>query len=194
MIKQKSVADSARFLSFHVERYKHHSTMYFRKVVWEVFLEILYQTPQFSGRAVANWNLSVGAPDFTFEPWAGDDQSMTSVLEPAGSKFAGANISHAGVREKGDLTWIDYAIGKNESRLQQIELHSKVFITNAAQGDTDNGRSSTLYLESLQDAEYWMVKLRAANKPYETAAETIINFNMGRIASGRHAAIDPVGL
>lgn len=131
----------------------------YRQRVWDTFVRILEATPQWSGAAVANWNLSVGAPDFTFDPNVGDKvQDLT-----------------AGARERGARKWIDYAIARNEPKLQQITTRNhKVFFTNAVTGDTDGGRSSELYLQSLQDPSYWMQKLRSVNKPYETAHESII--------------------
>lgn len=161
-------------LDFQIERVGKLHIAAFRKAVWEVFCNILVQTPQFTGRAVANWNIGVGAPDLTFDP-AGDDQRVTK---------SGYLAKGKSLRQRGDHYWIDYAKEKNRPRLFLIKGSTKVFISNAARGDTDNGKSSEMYLESLQDPAYWMQKLRDVNKPYETAAETLILFNMRRLDLG----------
>lgn len=135
---------------------------YFREVVWAVFVEILKQTPQYTGRAVANWRIGVGQPDDDYEPDLGDKVKFN--WWDKGEDFA---------HEKGDTKWILYAMHSNEFKLPLIQRSSKVYITNSVRGDDDKGRSSELYLESLQDAGYWQVKLRDANKPYETADLTI---------------------
>ena len=44
----------------------------FRAAVWAVFCEIVDTTPQFRGRAAANWNIGLGAPDFSVDTGAGD--------------------------------------------------------------------------------------------------------------------------
>lgn len=179
LIKPADMARLNEYFSVGIKRYKFHARDYFRKAVWHLFEEILLETPQFTGRGVANWNLSVGAPDYTFEPWAGDDQHLT----------AAGNFSHAGVRQKGDFLWIDYAVGKNEHKLDLIELDSVVYITNAAIGDDDHGRSSEMYIDSLQDPAYWAQKLRAANKPYETVAEIVIRMNNNALNAGKVPAL-----
>jgi hypothetical protein len=137
---------------------------YYREVVWAVFIEVLYQTPQFTGRAVANWNIGLGAPDFSSDSGLGDEVAMVS-------DSTGLTDAH----QREDQKWIDYAIANNEPKIAQIQRGSKVYITNNVRGDDDNGKSSELYLESLQDSAYWSVKLREANKPYETAQETIMS-------------------
>jgi hypothetical protein len=129
----------------------------FRDFVWKVFCEILNQTPQWSGKAVANWNIGVGAPDFSWDDNVGDHIDA----------FA---LAH----ERGDEKWKRYARERNKHKLKEIHRREKVFITNAVWGDTDHGKSSHLYLESLQDPAYWTKKLRVVNQPYEIATETMI--------------------
>lgn len=131
----------------------------FREFVWKVFCEILEQTPQWSGKAVANWNIGVGAPDFSWDDGVGEkvDLWATNVLE------------------RGNREWIEYAKFRNAGKIHEIRRREKVFITNAVMGDDDNGRAgSEMYLDALQDPAYWTQKLRAVNKPYEVATETMI--------------------
>lgn len=135
---------------------------YYREIVWQTFLRILEKTPQFTGRAVANWNLSVGQPDFSYNDDLGDEVSGS----------AGDGGRHEAHR-RGHRKWINYAIARNEPKLAEIHRTSKVYINNGIRGDTDHGRSSELYLDDLQDPAYWAVKLRDVNKPYETAQQSV---------------------
>jgi hypothetical protein len=171
----KNYPQVAAGLELWLQRYKRHSVAYFRAMVWEVFQEILVQTPQFSGNAVANWNLSAGQPDYT------SYVQLSQGLTPSG------HVSHAQLRQKGDLPAIDIAMQRNLPKCKAVQLGQDVFFTNAAMGDDDGGRSSQLYLESLQDPAYWEVKLRAVNKPYETAAETVMHFNLRKMDEGKVA-------
>jgi len=137
----------------------------YRDLVWAIFSEIVWTTPQYTGQAAANWNLGVGAPDNTFDPSLGDEQRLTK----------SGNLSKAGIRRMGDPQWVMVALQRAYPKLQTITRDNhKVFITNKVEGDDDHGKSSTYYMESLQDAGYWAAKLRAANKPYETAEEVYL--------------------
>lgn len=141
------------------------------KFVWEVFLRILAETPQFSGAAVANWNISVGGPNFDYNPDLGTD------LDP----FTGVAL------QRGDPRWIDVAKRRNQhvvwgpgggprkGRMNGgLTTRSKVYISNGVRGDTDDGKSLEAYMESLQDPGYAARKLRDVNKPYENAQESVI--------------------
>lgn len=165
-------------LDIQIEKVKALHVAAFRRAVWEVFQNILENTPQFTGQAAASWNIGIDAPDYTIDAGVGDDQHLTK----------SANLSHAGARQRGDRYWIEYARIKNKQRLFLIKAGTKVFITNAALGDTDHGKSSERYMESLQDATYWMDKLRAVNKPYETAAETVALYRHTALTIGE---LDP---
>lgn len=136
----------------------------YRDVVWLTFCRILENTPQFSGRAVANWQIGVGAPDKTFDPSLGEPE--LALLHSHGDS--------RGAHHKGDKQWIEEAKRRNAPKIPTITRRTKVYFTNMTKGDNDHRRSSVYYLESLQDPEYWMVKLRNWNKPYETAAESLV--------------------
>lgn len=135
----------------------------YRSIVWEVFTRILQHTPQFSGKAVANWNIGIGKPDYSFDNSYGSD-----VLRIVGDR------SWVEPHKKGDREWIDAAEARNLPKVHQITMGTKVFINNSVRGDTDKGRSSELYLESLQDPAYWTEKLRGANQPYEIAQQSVV--------------------
>lgn len=130
----------------------------YRKIVWMIFMRILRHTPQYSGKAVANWNIGLGSPDYSFNESLGDSSD--------------ARIpSHV----VGDPKWINRAKARNWPKIAQIQRRTKVYINNAVEGDTDNERTLTpLYLQELQNPAYWITKLRLANQPYETAHESII--------------------
>lgn len=133
----------------------------FRELVWLVFCEILEQTPQWSGKAVANWNIGVGSPDYSWDDSLGEPNVGTTAV-------------NASPLEKGNQEWIEVAKFRNLGKIEQIKRRERVYITNSVFGDDDHGRSSNLYLASLQDPAYWQHKLREVNKPYEVATETII--------------------
>lgn len=137
----------------------------YRKIVWMIFMRILRHTPQYSGKAVANWNIGLGAPDYSFDDSLGDERV------PSGVKGSWSMPSHV----VGDTKWINRAKGRNWPKIAQIQRRTKVYINNAVEGDTDNERTLTpLYLQELQNPAYWVTKLRLANQPYETAHESII--------------------
>lgn len=130
----------------------------YRDFVWEVFNRILLQTPQFSGKAVANWNLSIGSPNFTYEDSRGDQVDW----------LTGAT------RERGDQRWIKVARDRARRVMKRITYRDKVFISNGVMGDDDNGRSVEAYMESLQDPGYAARKLRLVNQPYEIVQDSVI--------------------
>lgn len=51
-----------------VEAVKGHTAQVAKGLSRELLNVILYTGPQYSGDFVANWNVSVGAPDYTFRP------------------------------------------------------------------------------------------------------------------------------
>lgn len=143
----------------------------YREVAMEVFWRILHETPQFTGKAVAHWQVGIDAPDLSFR-----DDSLGDVVDIVGGRHKkdGSFYKADRARSKGDEKWINVAWVRNEHKFMQIKRGTKVYFSNAVHGDTDMGRSSANYLTSLQDSGYWMEKLRSDNKPYETAAETIM--------------------
>ena len=137
----------------------------YRSAVWAVFTRILDTTPQFTGKAVANWNIGVDSPDLSVELDVGDlDETW------------GMGVA----RQRGDRGWVEYAMAKNKPRLALIMSHSRVFISNSVTGDLTRkdkalGGNSPSYLADLQSSSYWVNKLRDENRPYETVSEVMIN-------------------
>jgi len=148
----------------------------YRDIVWKIFLRILHETPQYTGKAVANWNIGVGVPDYNFDPSFGDAPELvddptpgTPWDHPMGRSFL------VPAHDKGDRKWIEKAKARNRPKLPLIKRDTRVYFNNAVRGDNDKGATtSTLYMEELQDPAYWAIKLRAVNRPYETAQESMI--------------------
>jgi len=144
----------------------------FRKLVWNLFMRILRETPQYTGKAVANWNIGVGAPDFSFHYEDGDKPKLVESAPMPGSPMSspmGGSVL-APQHERGDEKWIKVAKDRNRHKIPLIVRNTRVYISNGTVGDNDHGElSSNTYLEELQNPSYWMAKLREVNQPYETA-------------------------
>lgn len=138
----------------------------YREFIWDLFLRILRETPQFSGKGVANWNLSIGAPNFGFDPTLGDEIGAPSF----GSKFAATH-------ERGDEKWMRVARNRARPIMKLIRARDKVFISNGTTGDGDEVGAER-YIEALQNQSYWVYKLREVNKPYEVAEESLVTVAM----------------
>lgn len=162
-----------------------------------LFTELLETTPQSSGRAVANWKISIGGPDLSWDPDVGDSPEVNS------TKDGGMHVTW-GHRQKGDRKWIDYARfdqgskltrgspkgGRNTSKnSNRVQLGDRVFFSNRVQGDDNfGGAGSTYYLDDLQHD--WAGKLRAVNQPYQTVAETLLRFSWETFKMGGSTYLD----
>lgn len=169
----------------------------FRGGLKALFNELLETTPQSSGKAVANWKISVGGPDLSWDPDVGDQPEVSS------TKGGGLHVRW-GHRQKGDRKWIDYARAEQASKLtrgsprgdrnankssNRVQLGDRVFFSNSVQGDDNFGKaSSTYYLDDLQHG--WAQKLRDVNKPYQTVAETLLRFNWTTFQMGGSTYLD----
>lgn len=144
----------------------------YRSIVWSVFLRILRQTPQFTGKAVANWNIGVGQPDYSFDSSYGDDPLRIE-----------GDTSSVAPNRRGDSKWIGVAMRRNKPKLPTIQRQTRVYFSNGTMGDDSDKQGTNLYLEALQNPAYWSIKLRSVNKPYETAQESIIAMSerLGRL-------------
>jgi len=159
----------------------------YRKACAGLFKELLRTTPQFSGRAVANWKVGINAPNWAWDPAEGEKD--IEIRESKGGKsyaFLGA------VRQTGDKKWIDQAWDHNRYLFGpgQIKIGDAVFFTNNVQGDSDGGASDTHYLAALQSPGYWSEKLREVNKPYQTAAETVLIYNWKSFSAAYSTGIE----
>jgi hypothetical protein len=147
------------------------SLEHFRAAVWAVFVQLVYTTPQFSGKAAANWNIGINSPDLEFDPDMGEQMDVVA------AKSGGMKFTTITPRQQGDNKWAEESLERNKRKRNLIMSNTRVFITNATKGDIDtaHGRTSPYYLSDLQDVGYWSQKLRLVNMPYETVSEVLLS-------------------
>jgi hypothetical protein len=136
------------------------STDIYKEMVWDLFLTVVRETPQWSGKAVANWNISIGSLGAEYDDNLGDDDFD---VVPTGSILKVIAPHH-----KGDTQWERVAWNRNRPIVKSIKLNDQVFIYNWTAGD--EGYS---YMEGFQKSEGWPTKLRAVNRPYETVCQSV---------------------
>lgn len=137
----------------------------YRNFIWDVFLRILRETPQWSGKAVANWNLSIGSPNMNYDNSLGDE------IGALGNSFQVGALG--ATHQRGDERWMRVARNRARPIMKSIRARDKVFISNGVKGDGDDV-GAELYMQALQNPGYWAYKLREVNKPYEIAQESVI--------------------
>lgn len=144
----------------------------YRDMVWEIFLRVVRETPQYTGKAVANWNISVGQPDFSFDDTLGDHDIWFDEDRPEDS----GGINPEDLRHKGDRKWMQIAWNRNRPKKDAIRYGDKVFISNGATGDSTTGypEEGFAYLEAIQEPGYWRRRLREENRPFESVQESVI--------------------
>lgn len=167
----KNLPQALKGVDLRIERVRALPTLMYRDFVWEVFKRILRKTPQYSGRGVAHWNLSVGAPNFTTYSGLGDDDNTTQPEWDA--RFGGMSVESIAAHERGDERWMRVARNRARPIKNAIKATDKVFISNGAKGDDDEV-GAELYIQALQNEGYWVEKLRLVNQPYEVAKESAI--------------------
>lgn len=147
------------------------ATQQYRDMVWEIFLRVVRETPQYTGKAVANWNISTGQPDFSFDDTLGDHDTWFDPPDPRGS-----DSNPEDLRRKGDRKWMQIAWNRNRAKKDAIRYGDMVFISNGATGDSDthNPDEGFAYIEAIQRPGYWRQRLREENQPYETVHESMI--------------------
>lgn len=208
MIKIKNAAQVSQQLDLWVKRQGDMFVQEYRDLVWAIFLRLLKETPQYTGHAVASWNIGVGVPDMretTYRSDVVDEPVPADESTKAGAAGKGLNVArweHPGnVREKGDSRAIEAAKRRNAPKLMQIKPGSKVFFTNTARGDMSSKvdkaqgfAGETFYLEALQSNSYWHAKLRAENKPYETVNESVVAVQEKMLGGGVRSSPGSPGL
>ena len=144
----------------------------YRDMVWEIFLRVVRETPQYTGKAVANWNISVDQPDFSFDDTLGDHDTW---FDPPDTKDSG-HANPEDLRHKGDRKWMQIAWNRNRPKKDAIRYGDKVFISNGATGDSTSGNPDEgfAYLEAVQEPGYWRRRLREENRPFESVQESMI--------------------
>lgn len=186
----KNLSSLERGIDVMMRRVEESYVAEYRQFVWAVFVRLLYETPQYSGTAVASWNIvlsdSVG-PGAGPTGYKSDVQPGRTRLEALSlyrntdtDKTVTQLTESPNAREKGDLRAIDYARRRNAKKIPLIKRRTRVFFVNTAQGDNNakvdqkhNLPEKTFYLQALQEPGYWVAKLREVNKPYETIDETM---------------------
>lgn len=190
MGRVKNLSSLERGIGVMMRRVEESYVAEYRQFVWAVFVRLLYETPQYSGTAVASWNIllsdSVG-PEGGPTGYKSDVQPGRSRLEALDlyrNEDTGKTVTELtlspNAREKGDLRAIDYARRRNAKKIPLIKRRTRVFFVNTARGDNnakidkDKGLPEQFfYLQALQEPGYWVAKLREVNKPYETIDETM---------------------
>ena len=186
----KNLSSLERGIGVMMRRVEESYVAEYRQFVWAVFVRLLYETPQYSGTAVASWNIllsdSVG-PEGGPTGYKSDVQPGRSRLEALDlyrNEDTGKTVTELtlspNAREKGDLRAIDYARRRNAKKIPLIKRRTRVFFVNTARGDNnakiDKAKGlpeQFFYLQALQEPGYWVAKLREVNKPYETIDETM---------------------
>lgn len=186
----KNLSSLERGINVMMRRVEEAYVAEYRQFVWAVFVRLLYETPQYSGTAVASWNIVLSdgvGPEAGPTGYKSDVEHGMSRLEALNIiRNTGADVSVSelaespNAREKGDLRAIDYARRRNAKKIPLIKRRTRVFFVNTARGDNnakvdkDKGLpDQTFYLQALQEPGYWVAKLREVNKPYETIDETM---------------------
>lgn len=188
LIRNKSSLDHG--IELMMQRVENIYVAEYRQFVWATFVRLLYETPQYSGLAVASWNIGVDSPNMSepsgFTPANVTPPSLRSfgnALNPEEAFESAAEAAAARAMHRGHKRAIDFARRRNAPQIAKIQRRSKVFFTNTALGDKGHdkagknlpgrdGKSKIFYLEALQDQSYWQAKLRDVNQPYETVDET----------------------
>lgn len=140
------------------------STDHFKEMVWDLFKTVIRETPQWSGKAVANWNISVGSVGLEYDDSLGDDDEVVQT-----SAFHNNHYRSVAAHEKGDRKWATVALNRNRPTLRALKLNDQVFIYNHTTGD-DNFS----YLEGFQSSPDWPTRLREVNRPYETVQQSVM--------------------
>lgn len=145
------------------------TTNAFKEVVNDVFDRILMNTPQYSGAAVANWNVSIGTPNLSYDTNLGD-----KIPSGEGGRFA-----------KGDTTWMSVPDSFATQVFGKITYADSVYISNGVRGDDaiwSDSKPPTNYSFPYLAEEYnkgssYYQALRSVNLPIETLEETAIAVN-----------------
>lgn len=146
-----------------VKRVRTMTTEMYQDMVWDLFLTVVRETPQWSGKAVANWNISIGSLGNLYDPTLGDPDIVERATFDRNDSFI-----HIPPHDKGDTKWERVAWNRNRPIKNSIKMNDKVFIYNWTTGD--EGFS---YLEGFQTDVDWPTKLREVNRPYETVQQSV---------------------
>lgn len=164
MLKVHNAKQFIRSLERQIDAMERHCEQVFRGYVTAVFHRLVMETPQFSGNAVANWNVSVGSPDFSVNlGWKHDyDPSADG---PRFSKGATAAAMDA-VFSSGDILSGSFSLG------------STYYISNAA--ENLKGQKYIAFLEENPNNF-----LRPENNPGHMVERTVASAKRGLFTPGQ---------
>jgi hypothetical protein len=141
----------------------------YRSVVTEIFMRLLEQTPQFTGRAVAHWEIGINGFATFRDDSLGDEVNILTGRHKKDGTFYKQDAAH----KKGDPEWMQVALDRNLPKIARIKRGDTVHFCNNVIGDDDKGQPAN-YMTLLQSEPYWQEHLRWVNKPYEDVQYTIM--------------------
>jgi len=136
----------------------------FRTFCYGVFHHVVNTTPQWTGNAAANWNVSTGSPD------TGMHIEWLAEAEEGGEKLRGFPIFPGGPFQRGHEAAVKMAEEHNAPVFKQILLTDTVYVSNSA--TNLDGESYIMRLEQNPDDF-----LRPENKPGEMVKSAILTFD-----------------
>ena len=116
------------------------------------FRYILYESPQYSGTFTANWKLSIGTPDTSYE------------IDPLGTRQLDVN-RRVPMFKRGDMVAINHAIPQLNN-LPNFTLGQSVYISNSSVGVDKVGRegfAASMFSPLAVRIEEGKIKLRDVN-------------------------------
>jgi len=159
----KAFKDFNNGIELWMKRVRSASEEHFREMVWDLFKTVVRETPQWSGKAVANWNIGIGSVGDEYNDDYGDE-GETVMTSASHNDWYTTVAPH----EKGDRKWATVALNRNRPIMKSIKLNDKIFIYNHTIGDENFS-----YLEGFQSSPDWPTKLRVVNRPYETVQQSV---------------------
>jgi hypothetical protein len=132
----------------------------YRGFVVATFHRVAMETPQWTGNAVSNWNLSVGLPDLHVDTTL----KSTHYATDHGRRKLGAP------GQKGDGRAIQRAVKRNRGRDTNVKVERSVYLTNAAENLRHNS-----YIQMLEENPNGF--LRRVNNPGHMVEYTVNSVN-----------------
>lgn len=149
-----------------------------RGISVEAFKRVLYQTPQFFGRAVSSWSYSLNAPVFVDRSHMVDE----AAIESDTANFTIRETKLGPVRafyglSKGHMVGVNNALEMNKGNEQGYQLGMTIFFSNGV--DHEEGP----YAAGLEDGS---IRLRPINQPGAMASRA---FDAMQAKYGHHSGV-----
>ena len=113
----------------------------YRTFCYGVFYHLVSETPQWTGNAAANWNVSTGSPDTESSDWV-----LQLAEENPESEAHKYPVMPGGPFRKGHEQAVAMALAANDTVFPGILLTDKVFLANSA--ENLKGESYIFHLET----------------------------------------------